>query len=72
MTSKSELDFNKLPFEPYIAHFGAAVWEIWANLSMTYKWVSEKMIKGWVITLSELTLMLALIEYKSVHYPGNQ
>ena len=28
MTSKSELDLNKLPFEPYIAHFGAAVWEI--------------------------------------------
>ena len=28
MTSKSELDFNKLPFEPCIVHFGAAVWEI--------------------------------------------
>ena len=28
MTSKSELDFNKLPFEPFIVHFGAAVWEI--------------------------------------------
>ena len=40
MTSKSELDFNKLPFEPYIVHFGAAIWEIWANLLMTYKWVS--------------------------------
>ena len=25
---KSEIDFNKLPFEPYHIHFGSAVWDI--------------------------------------------